>query len=155
MKQLDKGEGMIKELKEKLNKVFNNDQKEINKQVRETILKQLDNINYCYDKNLPVTTEDIETLKALNSVNLDNKKSTLELVEKVAKILGITVGAAATVVGIIFTVKGYDFDCEWMNRIFEMKDSLNVVDPNSRSQASKNRENHRKMAEHMMNNRIR
>ena len=107
-----KGESMIKELKEKVKKIFETDEKEIDDQITGAVLKQLDNINYAYDKNLEVSKEDIETLKEINNVRLDNKKAKTEMIKNVAQTLGITVGMAATIVGIIYTVKGFDFDVD-------------------------------------------
>ena len=148
-----KGEGMVKELKEKLNKVFETDDKEINEQITEAVLKQLDNIHYAYDHNLEVKQEDVETLKAINNVRLDNKKAKTEVIKNVAQTLGVTVGMAATIVGIIYTVKGFDFDCRWMEEIWNFKDSLNVMDNRSFNQVAKNRDSHKKLAEHLMNSR--
>jgi hypothetical protein len=143
-----KGEGMIKKFKELMIK---NDEKEIDEELNKLILGELDDLNYSIEHNHGLKEEDAKALREINNMRIDNKKNKWELVKTIAQIFGITIGAAATIVGIIYTVKGHNFDCEWMNKIFEMKDSLNVIDPNSRTQANKFRENHRKMSEHLMN----
>lgn len=143
-----KEKSMIKKI---WDKIKNNDEKEIKNELNKLILGELDDLNYGLETNAGLKKEDAETLKELIEMKNGSKKTFWETVKNVAMALGITISAAATIVGIIYTVKGYDFDCKWMEKIFEMKDSLNVIDPNSRTTVSKNRDNHRKMAEHMMN----
>ena len=145
--QEKKEKGMLEKLKGFFKK--ENDSKEIDELINKLILGELDDLNYGLEKNLGLKKEDVEALKEANNIRLENKRAFWELVKTVAQILGITVGVAATLVSMIYTVKGHDFDVEWMNKIFEMKDSLNVIDPNSRNQISKNHGNHRKMVENL------
>lgn len=147
----EKEKGMIKKF---LKKVLKSKDKEIKDNLDEVILKELDNFNYALDNSLDISNEDAERLKQLIETKNNSKRQTWETVKTVAQVFGMTIGAAASVVAIIYTIKGYDFDCKWMELVFNMKDSTDVVDPNSRMNLGKNRDNHRKMIEHMMNKKI-
>lgn len=134
-------------------KLFGND-KEIRERIDEVILKELDNLNYALDKDLGIKNEDAERLKELIDTRNANKRGFWDIVKTVAQTLGIGVTMAATIVGIVYTVKGHKFDIEWMNKIFEMKDSVNVIDPNSRNVASKHRDNQRRLVDHVLNKKL-
>lgn len=155
-----KGEGMeeVKDKKEctekKLRDLFKKDSKEINDNLDQLILGQIDNLQYALDTNAGLKEEDAKALSILISARDESKKTHSELVKNIAQTLGITVTAAASIVGIIYTIKGFNFDKEWMQKIFDFKDSLNVMDSRSFNQANRNREGHRKMAEHMLNKKI-
>lgn len=151
VKNKEKEKGMIKKF---IKKIFRNKDKEIKDNLDEVILKELDNFNYALDKSLDISNEDAERLKQLIETKNSSKRQTWETVKTVSQVLGVTIGAAASIVGIIYTIKGYNFDCKWMELVFNMKDSTDVVDPNSRMNLGKNRDNHRKMIEHMMNKKI-
>lgn len=152
MSNNDKEKGMIK----KFMGIFKKEENEIDEQVKELILKHLDNGNYELDndKKNYLTVDEVKAIREANNIRLDNKKAFWETVKIVAQVFGVTIGAAVSIVGIIYTVKGHNFDVEWMNRLFEAKDSLNVIDPNSRTNVGKHRDNMRKAVEHMTNKKI-
>lgn len=142
----EKGEkSMIKEVKN----LFRKESKEIDKNLDQIILGQIDDLQYALDTNAGLKEEDAKALSILMNTRNESKKTNLEAIKNVAQILGITVSAAAGIVGIIYTVKGFNFDKEWMEKIFDFKDSLNVMDNKSFNQVSKNRENHKKMVENL------
>lgn len=138
---------MIKEVKNL--KLFRKDSKEIDENLDQIILGQMDDLQYALDTNAGLKEEDAKALSILMNTRNESKKAYSERVKNVAQILGITVSAAAGIVGIIYTVKGFNFDKEWMEKIFDFKDSLNVMDNKSFNQVSKNRENHKKMVENL------
>lgn len=138
---------MIKEIKNL--KLFRKESKEIDENLDQIILGQMDDLQYALDTNAGLKEEDAKALSILMNTRNESKKAYSERVKNVAQILGITVSAAAGIVGIIYTVKGFNFDKEWMEKIFDFKDSLNVMDNKSFNQVSKNRENHKKMVENL------
>lgn len=145
-----KGEELVKKVRE----LFKKDSKEISENLDQLILGQMDDLQYALDKDLGLKEEDAKALSVLMNARNEAKKANWEIFKNVAQTLGISVTALAGIVGIIYTVKGFNFDREWMERIFDFKDSINVMDNKSFNQVSKNRESHRKLAEHMMNKRI-
>lgn len=150
----DKKESTEKKLRDLLGKPFKKDSKEINHNLDQLILGQIDDLQYALDTNAGLKEEDTKALSVLISARDESKKTHSEIVKNIAQTLGITVTAAASIVGIIYTIKGFNFDKEWMQKIFDFKDSLNVMDAKSFNQVNRNREGHRKMAEHMLNNKI-
>lgn len=144
-----KGESM-----KKLKELFRSDEKEINEEVTKLILGEIDNANYSIDHLETVTLDDIKAAREANNIRLDNKKAKAEIIKNVAQALGITVTSAVALVSIIYTAKYYNFDVAWMNKIYDFKDSINVIDPKSFNQVGKNRENHKRMLDGLMNKRI-
>ena len=152
MEQNIKREGE-KGMKEKLISIWNNlrknEQKEIDKEITNLILGELDDLNYSIDHNTGITNDDAKTIRELNNIRLDNKKAKAEIAEKVAKALGITVTAAAAIVSTVLAVKYFKLDTSWMNILYGLKDSVDVVDRPTSSQANRFRDDHRKS---VMNN---
>ena len=145
-----KGEkGMLKELKEKVKKIFETDQKEIDEETVKLILGELDDLNYSVEHNTGITNDDAKAIRELNNIRLDNKKAKAEIAEKIAKIFGITVTAAAAIVSTVLAVKYFKMDCTWLEVLYELKDSVNVVDRPTSNQANRFRDDHRK---NVMNN---
>ena len=147
MKQNIKREGE-KGMKEKLISIWNNlrknEQKEIDNEITKLILGELDDLNYSIDHNTGITNDDAKTIRELNNIRLDNKKAKAEIAEKVAKVFGITVTAAAAIVSTVLAVKYFKLDTSWMNILYELKDSVNVVDRPTSNQANRFRDDHRK-----------
>lgn len=147
MKQNIKREGE-KGMKEKLISIWNNlrknEQKEIDNEITNLILGELDDLNYSIDHNTGITNDDAKTIRELNNIRLDNKKAKAEIAEKVAKVFGITVTAAAAIVSTVLAVKYFKLDTSWMNILYELKDSVNVVDRPTSNQANRFRDDHRK-----------
>lgn len=149
MKQLNKEKE--KGMKKKFIELFKNDNKEIDEEFNQVVLKELDTINYAFDNDKPVSKEDIEKLKILLDARNNQKKTVWELVKTIAQIFGITISGAVALVGMVYTVKGYNFDCEWMKKIWDNKDSVNVIDNPSRTNLAKRRDNTRKAIDHLRN----
>ena len=147
MEQTIKREGE-KGMKEKLISIWNNlrknEQKEIDNEITNLILGELDDLNYSIDHNTGITNDDAKTIRELNNIRLDNKKAKAEIAEKVAKVLGITATAAAAIVSTVLAVKYFKLDTSWMNILYELKDSVNVVDRPTSNQANRFRDDHRK-----------
>ena len=147
MEQTIKREGE-KGMKEKLISIWNNlrknEQKEIDNEITNLILGELDDLNYSIDHNTGITNDDAKTIRELNNIRLDNKKAKAEIAEKVAKVLGITATAAAAIVSTVLAVKYFKLDTSWMNILYGLKDSVDVVDRPTSSQANRFRDDHRK-----------
>ena len=137
-----------KGMKEKLISIWNdlrkNEQKEIDDEITKLILGELDDLNYSVEHNTGITDNDAKTIRELNNIRLDNKKAKAEIAEKIAKIFGITVTTAATIVSIVLAVKYFKMDCTWLEILYKLKDSVDVVDRPTSNQANRFRDDHRK-----------
>ena len=135
-------------MKEKLisiwNKLRKSEQKEIDEEITRLILGELDDLNYSVEHNTGITDSDAKTIRELNNIRLDNKKAKAEIAEKVAKALGITVTAAAAIVSAVLAIKYFKLDTSWMEILYGLKDSVDVVDRPTSSQANRFRDDHRK-----------
>ena len=144
----EKGEkSMIKEVKNL--KLFRKESKEIDENLDQIILGQIDDLQYALDTNAGLKEEDAKALSILMNTRNESKKAYSERVKTIAQIFGITISGAVALVGMVYTVKGYNFDCEWMKKIWDNKDSVNVIDNPSRTNLAKRRDNTRKAVEHL------